>query len=403
MDFAYTERQTKQSHRFREIGLEHARYTDSAGFNWRAWQAVTDAGLWRLTLAEGDPFEFVAAFEALSSTMRSVGFAMAVANQASLIDSVGAIGTSAQQAALLPRLLNGEPGATAISEPGTGTEIRALQTRLVDTDSGYRLDGHKYNIGLAPHASLVLVAARYDAEAQPQTALALIDPATAGVARSKPQSTLGVRDLPIGELRFDAVRLSPGQLLGAPRDGLRSLMRIASMNRAYFALMCANVVQPFLTDALIYAAGRKILDVAIDTHQHVQRRLVDVRMRAERSRWMALAALGQLFSAQPEALERCSIAKITAAQDLTQSALDLMAIHGSDGYRSGILSAFVADALAMISAGGTEEMHRKHIFAHMQRYRERATHDAHMPADTIKTAERESLDRPSAAATSAAH
>lgn len=403
MHFAYTERQTEQSRRFREIGLKHARYTDSVGFDWRAWQAVTDAGLWRLPLAEADSFEFVAAFEALSSTIRSVGFAMAVANQATLIDSVAAIGTSAQQAALLPRLLNGEPGATAISEPGTGTEIRALQTRLVDTDSGYRLDGHKYNISLAPHASLVLVAARYDKEAQPHTALALIDPAMAGIARSKPQGTLGVRDLPIGELRFDAVRVSPGQLLGAPRDGLRSLMRIASMNRAYFALMCANVVQPFLTDALAYAAARKILDVSIDTHQHVQRRLVDVRVRAERSRWMALAALGQLFSGQPEALERCSIAKMTAAQDLTQSALDLMAIHGSDGYRSGMLSGFVADALAMISAGGTEEMHRKNVFAQMQRHRERTTQDARTPADAVKTAERDTLDRPSAAATSAAH
>lgn len=408
MDFAYTERQLRQNRRYRDLGLRHARAGsgDSNGFDWQAWHAVTNAGIWRLPLLEHDPFEFIAAFEGLCGAMRSIGFAMAVANQATLIDAIQSLGTPEQRAALLPRLVGGEPGATAISESGTGSEIRAPQTRLSVDGDGLRLDGHKYNISLAPHASLMLVAARYEAAAKPQTAMVLIDGGMAGVARSAPQVTLGVRDLPIGELRFDAVHIDAAHLLGSPRDGLHALMRIASMNTAYFALMCANVVEPFLADALRHAAARRILGVAVDTHQHVQRRLVDVRMRAQRSRWMALASLDELLRDRAQALESCSIAKIVAAQDLTQSALDLLAIHGSDGYRSGALSTFVADALAMISAGGTEEMHRKNVFAQMQRNREpeRApvTQDARPGADaTEKAADRGMLDRPSQASVSA--
>lgn len=414
MDFAYTDHQLELSRRYREIGQRHARHSEMAGFDWRAWRAVTDAGLWRLLLArplEGR-FDFVAAFDALTASQRSIGFAMAVANQATLIDCLRTIGTQAQRERLLPRLLDGEPGATAISECGTGTEIRALQTRLSDDGDGYRLDGDKYNISLAPHASLVLVAARYEEAGQAHTALVMIDTKTPGVVRGDARDTLGVRDLPIGELRFDAVRVDPTHLIGAPRDGLRALMRIASMNRVYFALTCANVVKPFLIDALSYAAGRKILDVAIDAHQHVQRRLVDIRMRAERSRWMALGALGQLLSHDRQALESCSIAKITAAQDLTQSALDLLALHGSDGYRSGSVATFVADALAMISAGGTEEMHRKNVFAQMQRHREgtasaiaampEASDAAPAPANK-PAADRDEIDRPPTIATQAAN
>jgi isovaleryl-CoA dehydrogenase len=413
MDIAYTDHQLKLSRCYREIGQRHARHGEAAGFDWHAWRAINDAGLWRLLLArplEGR-FDFVAAFDALTAIQRSIGFAMAVANQAALIDCLQTVGTQAQRDTLLPRLLGGEPGATAISECATGSDIRALQTRLTADGDGYRLDGDKYNISLAPHASLVMVAARYDEAGHAHTALAMIDTTTPGVVRGEARNTLGVRDLPIGEFRFDAVRIERTHLLGTPRDGLRTLMRMASMNRAYFALMCANVVKPFLSDALAYAAGRKILDVAIDAHQHVQRRLVDIRMRSERSRWMALGALGQLLSSHPQALESCSIAKMTAARDLTQSALDLLALHGSDGYRSGSVSTFVADALAMISAGGTEDMHRKNVFAQMQRHRERTassiapTHASNgtPTPDNKQAADRDQIDRPQDVATQAAN
>jgi isovaleryl-CoA dehydrogenase len=387
MDFDYTDHQLELSRRYREIGQRHAHRADREGFDWRAWRAVTNAGLWRLLIGGGPEsrLDFTAAFDALTATQRSLGFAMAVANQAALIDGVQSMGTPAQRELLLPRLLDGDPAATAISECATGTEIRALKTRLIDDGDRYRLDGDKYNISLAPHASMVLVAAQYDEAGDVRTALVMVDTATPGVVRGNAQETLGVHDLPIGELRFDAVCVERARLIGTPRDGLRTLMRIASMNRAYFALMCANVVKPFLIDALAYAAGRRILDVAIDTHQHVQRRLVDIRMRSERSRWMALAALSQLLRGDPQALESCSIAKLTAAHDLTQTALDLLALHGSDGYRNGNVSAFVADALAMISAGGTEEMHRKNVFAQMQRHWKRTAIDGEQAEDVAAT------------------
>lgn len=82
-----------------------------------------------------------------------------------------------------------------------------------------------------------------------------------------------------------------------------------------------------------------------------------------------------------DALANCSIAKLTGARDLSQAALGLLALHGSDGYRCGPLAVFVADALAMGTAGGTEEMHQRNIFAQMQRRASSATPVA-APAET---------------------
>lgn len=168
-------------------------------------------------------------------------------------------------------------------------------------------------------------------------------------------------------MTFDGVPVGTDDLLCTPKDGLRALMDIASMNRALFGLLCADVVGPFLDDALAYVGERGALGVTLDKHQHVQRRLVDIHVGAERSRWMALAALDQLRAGDPSALASCSIAKLGGARDLTQAALHLLAIYGSDGYRRGPLATFVADALAMGTAGGTEEMHARNIFSQMQR------------------------------------
>lgn len=359
--------------KFRGIAESFRPDAPTGRFAWDAWRALSDAGLWRLPVpkniggAGGTWAPFVEAFEAIVSTLRSVGFAMALANQATLIRALLAHGSPAQRDRHLPRLLSGAVGATAISEKGTGTEVRALETRLTRDAGGYRLDGHKYNISHAPDAQLVLVVASFESNDKRATALVLLDPARDGVSRTPPQATMGVTDLPIGDVTLSNVRIAEQDLLGEPTAGLRLLMDIASMNRALFGLLCADVVRPFLADALAYVGSRATLGTTLDQHQHVQRRLVEIEIGAQRSRWTALAALDQLMSHHPAALTNCSIAKLGGARDLAQAALHLLAIHGSDGYRRGALATFVADALAMGSAGGTEEMHSRNIFSQMQR------------------------------------
>ena len=359
--------------KFRGIAESFRPGAPTGSFAWDAWRALSDAGLWRLPVPEniggagGTWAPFVEAFEAIVSTLRSVGFAMALANQATLIRALLAHGSPAQLDRHLPRLLSGAVGATAISEKGTGTEVRALETRLTRDADGYRLDGHKYNISHAPDAQLVLVVASFEGNDKRATALVLLDPARDGVSRTPPQATMGVTDLPIGDVTLSNVRIAEQDLLGEPTAGLRLLMDIASMNRALFGLLCADVVRPFLADALAYVGSRATLGVTLDQHQHVQRRLVEIEIGAQRSRWTALAALDQLMSHHPAALANCSIAKLGGARELAQAALHLLAIHGSDGYRRGALATFVADALAMGSAGGTEEMHSRNIFSQMQR------------------------------------
>uniref|UniRef100_A0A0D9SGL8 Acyl-CoA dehydrogenase n=2 Tax=Medicago truncatula TaxID=3880 RepID=A0A0D9SGL8_MEDTR len=209
MNFEATPDQRAAAATYRAIALRHFAPSPRRGFDWATWRALSEAGLWRTLVAGRDAGAdaslnvFIAAFEAIVAATRSVGFAMALANQATVIRALLLHGTPAQRDRFLPAL-------------------------------------------------------------------------------------------PIGDMTFDGVPVGTDDLLCTPKDGLRVLMDIASMNRALFGLLCADVVGPFLDDALAYVGERGALGVTLDKHQHVQRRLVDIHVGAERSRWMALAALDQL-------------------------------------------------------------------------------------------------------------
>ena len=126
-------------------------------------------------------------------------------------------------------------------------------------------------------------------------------------------------------------------------------------------------MSPFLDEALQYAGARHSFQEAIVEHQYVQRRLTDIRIGMERSRWTALAAVGKLINEEPDALLACSVAKLVGSEDLIRSALDLVRLYGSRGYHEGPVARLMRDALGFASVGGTEEMHRKNIFNQMTR------------------------------------
>jgi isovaleryl-CoA dehydrogenase len=377
MHLDWTPEQLATRERFASIGRTHAKGEASAGFDLPAWKALTEAGFWKLPVpresggAGGDWWDFAAAFEGVARTVRSPALLMSMANQASIIRALLRFGTPAQQGRLLRPLLEGALSATAIAEAATGSDLRALQTRVAPDGAGLRLDGGKVNISHAPTADILLVVARSDEGAREGLALVLLDRDRPGLRRGAGCATLGNADLPIGDLHFDAVRLTSDDLLGADGDAGRRLQEIAVLSRLLFALGAACVIEPFLADAMD-TLGRRGTSAPLDSHQHVQRRLVDVRYGIERTRWLSYAALHQLLARADEMHLSASLAKLSGADALVDGALELLRLAGSAGYREGALATFVRDALALPSVGGTTEMHRINVFNQMVRLHRRA-------------------------------
>lgn len=342
------------------------------GFDYEGWNRLRDAGLWRLivpgaSLASGDWWSFTAALDGLSSTIGRPELLLSVIAQAGMVRGLERHGSPAQQDRYFGAILRGEVSATGIAEPGTGTDVRSITTTLTPDGEGYVLSGGKFNIAHAPIMDFGLIVCRLAGKDEQNIALALIDKGTPGLRAGQVDDKLGNRNLPTGALHFDDIAVAPGQILGKPGRGLGTLIDIISLGRLYYGLAAANLIAPYLDDAMRYAAERTSFNSSIDSHQYVQRRLVDIRIGMERSKWMAYGALSQLLEGRKEALMSCSIAKLVGSDDLIQSATSLVRLYGSLGYHNGKVAELMKNALGFASVGGTEEMHRKNIFNQMQR------------------------------------
>ncbi|MFL9874223.1 acyl-CoA dehydrogenase family protein [Paraburkholderia megapolitana] len=373
MLFGFSDDQLAIQRKYLAIGEEiaDAAAASPEGFDFDGWRRLRDEGLWRLIVPTGaldaDWWTFTAALDGLSSSIRTPELLLSVIAQAGMVRALERHGNPAQKDRYLDAILRGDVSATCIAEPTTGTDVRSIETSLTEVPGGYRLNGTKFNIAHAPIMDFALVVCRLHGKEQCNIELALLDRKTAGLSIGQVDDKLGNRNLPTGEIHFHDVEVPHERVLGKPGHGLSTLIDIISLGRLYYGLVAANLIRPYLVDAMNYAATRTSFKSQIDSHQYVQRRLVDLRIGMERSRWLAYGALSQLLTDHPEGLMMSSIAKLVGAEDLIANATNLMKLYGSLGYHNGRVAELMKNALGFASVGGTEEMHRKNIFNQMKR------------------------------------
>ena len=136
--------------------------------------------------------------------------------------AVRTLGDGAQRARFYEPLIAG-PAWTCfgLTEPGKGSAATELETRLrpAPDGDGYLLEGTKRYVGNAAHAQIGVVFCRR-APGPWGIEAVLVDPAAPGVS-AELLPTVGLTGARIGELRFDAVRIAPEDLLGADRRPVR--------------------------------------------------------------------------------------------------------------------------------------------------------------------------------------
>ncbi|WP_028938790.1 acyl-CoA dehydrogenase family protein [Pseudonocardia spinosispora] len=134
------------------------------------------------------------------------------------------LGNAEQSARWLPRFATGEYiGALAMTEPGTGSDLRGMQTVAVADGDGWRLSGSKTFISSGISADVVVVAARTDA-VDGGFSLFVVEKDMPGFERGRKLDKVGLHAQDTAELFFDEVAIPRRNLLGEEGKGLRYLM-----------------------------------------------------------------------------------------------------------------------------------------------------------------------------------
>ncbi len=165
--------------------------------------------------------------------------------------AIAVAGTDEQREEWLPRVAGAEVlAALALTEPVAGSDLRGIETTLVDHGGEVELNGAKSFISNAGAAGFYTTLARE----QDRFSLVLVPADAPGVSVTASPEIIAPHVL--GEVSFDRVRLPASARLGEPGAGFRHVLATLSVFRISVAGAAVGLMDGALACAARHAAAR---------------------------------------------------------------------------------------------------------------------------------------------------
>jgi isovaleryl-CoA dehydrogenase len=269
-------------------------------------------------------------------------------------------GTDAQRDRYLPRLVDGSHvGALAMSEPGAGSDVTAMELRATRHGDHFRLSGRKMWITNGPDADVLIVYAKTDPEARERGISAfIVEKGFEGFSTAQKLDKLGMRGSNTCELVFEQCRVPAENLLGGLNQGTHVLMSGLDFERAVLAGGPLGLMAAALDLTLPYVHERKQFQHAIGTFQLMQAKLADMYVSLNAAR-AYVYAVGRACDAGLCTRQDAAAAILFAAERGTQVALEAIQSLGGNGYINDYPAGrLLRDAKLYEIGAGTQEIRR---------------------------------------------
>ncbi|MGW1278620.1 acyl-CoA dehydrogenase family protein [Streptomyces tsukubensis] len=308
-------------------------------------------GLGAGPLANG---ELTAHIGALCSSLRSIMTVHGIAAA-----TVHRFGDRAQRRDYLGQLTSGRLACVGFSEPGAGSDLSGMTTRIrpADDSSGDLLvTGEKMWITGAVYADTVLVFGQYGAG--PAGAAAMVPTDAPGVGIEPVKDPLGCRAATHCRIVLDDVRIPASAVLGGGGQPLSLLFTTAlSYGRMSVAWGCAGILRACLTAATADARTREQGGTPIAEHQLVARHIAELYTSEQIATQACRHAAQQWTRGAPDAAVAAVLAKQVAATHAARGAATAVQVLASRGFTDGHVTARAyRDAKAMELIEGSTEI-----------------------------------------------
>jgi len=246
-------------------------------------------------------------------------------------------GTTEEQEKYLPGLMKGElVGAVAYTEAEAGSDIASIATTAKNEGGTWMLNGVKDIVGNAPIADLLIVLAYTDMEpgAEKGMTLFIVERDARGLNIGSPLETMGLRGLPISEVRLDNCEAKE-VLGGEPGAGYGQLDRLLKMGAVGIVSLSVGIGTACMEKATQHAKSRKAFGRQIGKYQEVGFKLADMFTGNDLGRMLGLRAAWAMNRGETEADILGSCAKLFATESTTNIANLAMQIFAGHGYIKG--------------------------------------------------------------------
>jgi alkylation response protein AidB-like acyl-CoA dehydrogenase len=270
-------------------------------------------------------------------------------------------GSDEQKTRFLPAMAAGEKrGGLALTEPHAGSDVQSIRTTATRSGDNYLLSGTKMFITNARYGTMLAVAAKTDARAQPPYAgisMFAVEKNEQGPTVSRQLKKLGYKGLDTCEVLFEELPVPAGNLIGNREgEGFKQVMSALEVGRINVAARAVGVGQAAFDNAIRYAQQRTAFGKPIAQHQAVQLLLADMGTRLQAAKLLVDNA-----AQKKDAGERCDVeagmAKLFASEACAKMTLDAMRVLGGYGYMAEFpVERFYRDAPLMMIGEGTNEI-----------------------------------------------
>ncbi len=237
-----------------------------------------------------------------------------------------------QKARLFPRMTTGLLGAFALSEPNSGSDAFALQTRAEKKGDHWELTGRKFWITNGAEAGIFIVFANTDfTKAYKGITAFLVEKEFPGFAVGKKESKLGIRASSTCELILEACQVPEANVLGPVGLGYKVSIETLNEGRIGIGAQMVGISQGALEAAVAYVKERKQFGKPIAEFQGVQFQLAQMRTDLEASRLMVYNAARLKDTGRPFAQE-AAMAKLFSSQVADRITSNCLELFGGYGY-----------------------------------------------------------------------
>jgi alkylation response protein AidB-like acyl-CoA dehydrogenase len=248
--------------------------------------------------------------------------------------AISLFGTEAQRERYLPRVARGEAiAAFALSEPGAGSDVAAMQCAARQDGDFYVLDGEKTWISNGGIADFYVVFARTgEAPGARGISAFIVDADTPGFEIAERIEVIAPH--PLARLRFDGCRIPAAQRIGAAGQGFKVAMATLDVFRTSVAAAALGFARRAFDEALAHATSRQMFGQLLSDFQLTQAKLAEMATKIDASALLTYRAAWQRDRGRKVTRE-AAMAKMTATESAQQVIDAAVQMFGGLGVMSG--------------------------------------------------------------------
>lgn len=238
-----------------------------------------------------------------------------------------------QKARWLPKWVTGESiGALALTEPGAGSDLKAITTSAVDMGDHYLVNGAKTYITNGLLADIVVVAVKTaPAQGHRGVSLIVVERGMAGFERGRKLDKVGKRSQDTAEMFFDDVQVPKANLLGQENRGFYYLMRGLTRERVACAVSSTALLERALELTIEFVRTRTVFGAALGALQNTQFKLADVKATAQALRTHTDYLVAELVDGQLSG-EDAAAGKLFVTERMWEGMDTCLQLFGGAGY-----------------------------------------------------------------------